>query len=188
MAKVQNNTKITDGKHFGVRQFPQVSHNPHTPSDQSSVSQILFAQSNISYSSVLRNYIRNARFNTSSTPKPSLIVTPLHESHVQSTVVCAKSIPIQIKIRSGGHDFEGISYISDEPFIVLDLFNLRSISVDVQNNVAVVQSGATIGELYYRIWKKSRAYAFPAGVCPTMGVDGGTGSPWITPSTRGSWM
>ncbi|KAF7842387.1 berberine bridge enzyme-like 21 [Senna tora] len=148
----------------------------HTsPSDQSSVSQILFAQSNVSYPSVLRNYIRNARFNTSSTPKPSLIVTPLHESHVQSTVICAKSIPIQIKIRSGGHDFEGISYVSNEPFIVLDLFNLRSISVDVQNDVAVIQSGATIGELYYRIWKKSRAHAFPAGVCPTMGVGGHVG-------------
>ncbi|KAF7834860.1 berberine bridge enzyme-like 21 [Senna tora] len=133
-----NNKKIE--RHFGVRQFPQVSHNPHTPSDQSSISHILFAQSNISYSSVLRNYTRNARFNTSSTLKPSLIVTPLHESHVQSTVICAKSIPIQIKIRSGGHDFEGISYISDEPFIVLDLFILRSISVDVQNDVAVVQS------------------------------------------------
>ncbi|KAF7842386.1 berberine bridge enzyme-like 21 [Senna tora] len=147
----------------------------HTnPSDQSSVSDIVFAQSNVSYPTVLENYIRNARFNTSSTPKPSLIITPLNEAHVQSTVICAKSvIPIQIKIRSGGHDYEGISYVSDhQPFIVLDLFNLRNITVDVQNNLAVAQAGATLGELYYKIWNNSKTHGFPAGVGPTVGVGG----------------
>ncbi|KAF7842383.1 berberine bridge enzyme-like 21 [Senna tora] len=125
------------------------------------------------YPSVLQNYIRNARFNTSSTPKPSLIITPLYESHVQSTVICAKSMPIQIKIRSGGHDYEGISYVSDlRPFVILDLFNLRNITVDVQNDIAVVQVGATLGELYYQIWKNSKIHGFPAGVCPTVGVGG----------------
>ncbi|KAF7820954.1 berberine bridge enzyme-like 21 [Senna tora] len=143
------------------------------PSDQATISTILFAQSNVSYPSVLRNYIRNARFNTSSTPKPSLIITPLHESHVQSTVICAKSIiPIQIKIRSGGHDYKGISYISDEPFIVLDLFNLRDVTVDAENGVVVIQAGATLGELHYQIWKKSKIRGFPAGVCPIVGVGG----------------
>ncbi|KAF7842377.1 berberine bridge enzyme-like 21 [Senna tora] len=146
--------------------------NHTSPSDQSSVSEILFAQSNASYSSVLQNYIRNARFNTSSTPKPLIIITPLHESHVPPSVICAKSIGIQIKIRSGGHDYEGISYVSDEPFVILDLFNLRNITVDVDNEVAVVQAGATLGELYYQIWKSSKTHGFPAGVCPTVGVGG----------------
>ncbi|KAF7820956.1 berberine bridge enzyme-like 21 [Senna tora] len=146
----------------------------HTnPSDQATISTILFAQSNVWYPSVLQNYIRNARFNTSSTPKPSLIITPLHESHVQSTIVCAKSIPIQIKIRSGGYDYEGISYVSDlRPFVVLNLFNLRNITVDIQNDVAVVQAGATLGKLYNQIWKSSKIHGFPAGVCPTVVVGG----------------
>ncbi|XP_004504724.2 berberine bridge enzyme-like 21 [Cicer arietinum] len=135
-------------------------------------SNTLFSQTNASFSSVLQAYIRNARLNTTSTPKPLLIITPLQESHVQSTVFCSKTIGIQLKIRSGGHDFEGLSYVSNQPFIILDMFQFRNISVDIQNEVAVVQSGATLGEFYYRIWEKSKVHGFPSGVCPTVGVGG----------------
>ncbi|KAG4949004.1 hypothetical protein AAZX31_15G127100 [Glycine max] len=135
-------------------------------------SNIVFANTNPKFPTILQNYIRNARFNTSSTRKPLLIVTPQQESHVQGTVICAKSVEIQLKIRSGGHDYEGISYISEEPFVILDMFNYRRITVDVKNEVAVVEAGATLGEVYYRIWEKSKVLGFPAGVCPTVGVGG----------------
>ncbi|KAK7246176.1 hypothetical protein RIF29_41036 [Crotalaria pallida] len=135
-------------------------------------STIVFSKTNPSFSTVLQNYIRNARFNTTSTAKPLIIVTPLQVSQVQGTVICAKSIGIQIKIRSGGHDYEGISYVSDQNFIILDMFNLRSVSVDANNKVAMIQAGATLGEVYYRIWEKSKVLGFPAGVCPTVGVGG----------------
>ncbi|PSS04923.1 Berberine bridge enzyme-like [Actinidia chinensis var. chinensis] len=79
---------------------------------------------------------------------------------------------MEIRTRSGGHDYEGLSYISEVPFVVLDLINLHSIVVDAENGTAWVQSGATIGQLYYRIAEKSRNYGFPAGICPTMGVGG----------------
>ncbi|KAG5057793.1 hypothetical protein AAZX31_05G093200 [Glycine max] len=139
---------------------------------QDQVSNIVFAQTNASFSSVLQAYIRNARFNTTSTPKPLLVVTPSEDPHVQGAVICAKSIGIQLKIRSGGHDYEGISYVSDQPFIILDMFHFRNITVAVENEVAVVQAGATLGEVYYRIWEKSKVHGFPAGVCPTVGVGG----------------
>lgn len=57
-------------------------------SDQ--VSSLIFYPNNSSYTSTLQAYIRNRRFNTSTTPKPLIIVTPLHETHVQSTVVCSE--------------------------------------------------------------------------------------------------
>uniref|UniRef100_A0A2N9IJN2 FAD-binding PCMH-type domain-containing protein n=1 Tax=Fagus sylvatica TaxID=28930 RepID=A0A2N9IJN2_FAGSY len=136
------------------------------------ISKIVYAQNNPSYTSVLQAYIRNARFNTSSTPKPVIIVTPTNESHVPAAVVCSKKNGLQIRIRSGGHDYAGISYVSDVPFIILDMFNLRSITVDMNEQTAWVQTGATLGELYYSIWKKSKVHAFPAGVCPTVGVGG----------------
>lgn len=135
------------------------------------------AKNNTSYSSVLQSYIRNLRFNESTTPKPRVIVTPTHVSHIQAAIFCSKRHGMQMKIRSGGHDYEGLSYVSLLPhdsanFIVLDMFNLREINVNIEDETAWVQVGATLGEVYYRIAEKSNVHGFPAGVCPTVGVGG----------------
>nr|GMD06294.1 reticuline oxidase-like protein [Ipomoea batatas] len=133
----------------------------------------VYAQNNDQFSSVLDAYVRNLRFNTSEIPKPGIIVTPLEESHVPTVVLCAKNADIQIKIRSGGHDYEGLSYISEESnFVILDMFNIRSIDIDMSTETAWVQAGATLGELYYRIVEKSPVHGFPGGVGPTVGVGG----------------
>ncbi|KAL2474828.1 FAD-binding Berberine family protein [Abeliophyllum distichum] len=79
---------------------------------------------------------------------------------------------MQIRVRSGGHDYEGLSYVSQVPFVILDLFNLCEISVDVEKKSAWVQAGSTIGQLYYKIAEKSGTLGFPAGLCPTVGVGG----------------
>ena len=104
--------------------FVQCLSNQTNQLDQAS--NIVYSQTNPSYTTVLRAYIRNSRFNTSTTPKPIIIVTLTQESHVQATVICTKNIGIQPKIQSGSHDYEGISYILDVRFIILDMFNLQS--------------------------------------------------------------
>ncbi|XVF37894.1 hypothetical protein REPUB_Repub20aG0050400 [Reevesia pubescens] len=106
------------------------------------------------------------------TPKPLVIITPLHASHIQSTINCSRKHGLQIRIRSGGHDYEGLSYVSKVPFVIVDLVNYRSVDVDVENKVAWVQSGAILGELYYKIAEKSRTLTFPAGTCHTVGIGG----------------
>ncbi|KAJ8448284.1 hypothetical protein Cgig2_025208 [Carnegiea gigantea] len=136
------------------------------------ISNVTYTRSNPSFLSVLQTYIRDSRFNTSSTPKPLAIVTATDVSHVQATVLCAKSNGLQIRIRSGGHDFEGMSYVSSVPFVILDMFNIRSINVDIPSETAWIQAGATLGELYYNIAQKSKIHAFPAGVCLTLGAGG----------------
>ncbi|KAJ7969181.1 Reticuline oxidase-like protein [Quillaja saponaria] len=52
------------------------------------------------------------------------------------------------------------------------MFNLRSVTVDVEKQTAVIQSGAILGEVYHGIWVKSKVLGFPAGICPTVGVGG----------------
>ncbi|XVF23016.1 hypothetical protein REPUB_Repub13aG0001500 [Reevesia pubescens] len=132
------------------------------------------AQTNSSFTSVLNSTAQNLRCLMPSVPKPEFIFTPFNESHVQATVICAKKLGIHLRFRSGGHDYEGLSYASqiETPFIVLDLARLRSINVDIDDNSAWVQAGATIGEVYYRISQKSKAHGFPAGLCSSLGIGG----------------
>nr|XP_043630325.1 berberine bridge enzyme-like 8 [Erigeron canadensis] len=134
----------------------------------------LYTPGNSSFPTVLQTYIRNLRFNESITRKPILIITARHVSHIQAAVVCGKENRLLMKTRSGGHDFEGLSYVTNtnEPFFIVDMFNLRSINVNIDQETAWVQSGATLGEIYYRIAEKSDTHGFPAGVCPTVGVGG----------------
>ncbi|CAN1251083.1 Berberine bridge enzyme-like 27 [Linum perenne] len=141
----------------------------------SSISHLVYTQTNPSYSSVLQFSIRNPRFNTTSTTKPLVVVTPRSISHIQATIKCSQKHGLQLRVRSGGHDYEGISYTSVDPnsqFIVMDMINLREITVDVESKTAWVQAGATLGELYYAISQKSRTLAFPGGICPTVGIGG----------------
>ena len=141
-------------------------------SDNSSISQVIYTKYSPSYSSVLSSSTQNLRFSTPNTPKPQVIITPLDVSQVQAAIKCSKKHGLQIRVRSGGHDFEGLSYVSHVPFVVIDFINLSKISVDAKQKTAWVQSGATLGQLYYRIAEKSKNLGFPGGVCPTVGVGG----------------
>ncbi|KHN37174.1 Reticuline oxidase-like protein [Glycine soja] len=90
-----------------------------------------------------------------------------------------------LRIRSGGHDYEGLSYVSEVEthFIIVDLSKLRAVNVDIEDNTAWIQVGATIGEVYYKIYEKSLVHGFPAGLCTILGVGG-----HITGGAYGSMM
>ncbi|XP_015900680.3 tetrahydroberberine oxidase-like [Ziziphus jujuba] len=138
----------------------------------SAISQLIYTPTHPSYSSILNFSIQNPRFSSPSTPKPLVILTPLHVSHVPAAINCSRHHGMQIRVRSGGHDYEGLSYVSDVPFLVIDLINLTSITVDLEESTAWIEAGSTIGEVYYRIAEKSRTLGFPAAIIPTVGVGG----------------
>jgi len=107
--------------------------------------------------------------------RPLCIVTPTNASHAQATVLCGRRHGVRVRVRSGGHDYEGLSYRSVQPetFALVDLVNLRSVRVDRASATAWADSGATVGELYYAVAKASGdRLAFPAGLCPTIGIGG----------------
>ncbi|KAJ8752105.1 hypothetical protein K2173_001780 [Erythroxylum novogranatense] len=162
--------------------FPLIaSANPHyqfiqcllqRSGDPTTMSKLIYTPNNPSYSSVLDYTMQDLRFNNTSTPRPLFIVTPTKVSHIQAVVLCARKVGLDLRIRSGGHDYEGLSYISVLPFVILDMINMTSINVDVANKCAWVQAGATIGELYYKLVTTDRTLAFPAGVCASVGSGG----------------
>ncbi|RVW80168.1 Berberine bridge enzyme-like 15 [Vitis vinifera] len=111
--------------------------------------------------------------------------TTSFSAFLQSSAQKPQQLSIHMRVRSGGHDYEGLSYVSEmeKPFIMVDLARLRGIKVDIDDNSAWVQAGATIGEVYYRIYEKSKTHGFPAGLCPSLGIGG-----HITGGAYGSMM
>ncbi|KFK25721.1 hypothetical protein AALP_AA8G151200 [Arabis alpina] len=104
--------------------------------------------------------------------KPILIAKPKSEPEIKKLILCSKKLGLQVRTLSGGHDYEGLSYLSQSPFIIIDLVNLRTIKINLTEETATIKSGATIGELYYKIAKTSKIHGFPGGVCPSVGVGG----------------
>ncbi|KAH0913338.1 hypothetical protein HID58_036659 [Brassica napus] len=103
---------------------------------------VVFPQTAAGYTPALRNYIRNARFNTTASPKPAIVIVARSEAHVQAAVVCTKTLKFQLKTRSGGHDYEGVSYVSNLPFFLLDMSSFRDITVE--GETAWIGAGVTL--------------------------------------------
>ncbi|XP_042023859.1 berberine bridge enzyme-like 18 [Salvia splendens] len=140
----------------------------------SSISNNIYTPINSSYSHILQYTIQNPRFASDPTSSPVVIITPQHESQIPPLICCARDTGLQIRTRSGGHDFEGLSYraLQQVPFVLIDLINLREITIDVVKKTSWVGVGATIGLLYYTIAETSPVLGFPGGICPTNGLGG----------------
>nr|ABC41951.1 FAD-linked oxidoreductase 2 [Glycine max] len=136
------------------------------------IEKITFTSSSTLYPQVWDSLAQNPRWVNISSRKPLMILTPFHESEIQAAILCSKELKLQLRVRSGGHDYEGLSYLSDVPFVMVDLINIRSIEINLADETAWVQAGASIGELYYKISKASKVHGFPAGTCPSVGIGG----------------
>ncbi|XP_051129294.1 berberine bridge enzyme-like D-2, partial [Andrographis paniculata] len=127
------------------------------------------------YYSLLNFSIQNLRFAGAAVPKPAAIVLPASTAEVADSVRCCRKEGFEIRVRSGGHSYEGSSYVSGgaAPFVVVDLMRLDRVHVDVAAATAWVQGGATLGQVYYAITEASGgALGFSAGSCPTVGAGG----------------
>ncbi|KAJ6800335.1 reticuline oxidase [Iris pallida] len=119
-----------------------------------------------SYNHLLNFSIRNLRFVDPAVARPVAVVLPGTKHQLRSAVVCCINLLLSIRLRSGGHSYEGLSYTADgtNPFVVVDLMNLNRVRVNLTDSTAWVQSGATLGEVYYAVADESGgSLAFPAG-------------------------
>ncbi|PHT90658.1 hypothetical protein T459_05771 [Capsicum annuum] len=137
---------------------------------ESNITQNIYNPNSPTYTSILEYAQKNPRWWNSS--HPIFIASPRTEAEIRPVILCSKKIGLQIKIKSGGNDYEGISSRSESPFVMLDLSNRTEIKVDLNEETAWVQAGTNLGELYYAIAKRSKVHGFPGGVCFSVGTGG----------------
>ncbi|XP_026407969.1 reticuline oxidase-like [Papaver somniferum] len=119
--------------------------------------------------------IQNLRYAESTYTKPIVIVLPDTKEQLANTVLCSKQASLAIRVRCGGHSYEGLSSVSTnsgELFMIIDVMNLNNVSVDLESETAWVEGGATLGETYQAIAESSHLHGFSAGSCPTVGSGG----------------
>ncbi|CAO2175721.1 unnamed protein product [Urochloa humidicola] len=132
-----------------------------------------------SYAVLLNFSAQNLRFALPGVRKPAAVVLPASKGDLRRVVLCARGAATGIRVRSGGHSYEGQSYTvssseaAHAPFVVIDLMNLNRVRVDAASATAWVESGATLGEVYHAVAAaSSSSLAFTAGSCSTVGVGG----------------
>ncbi|PWN51690.1 FAD-binding domain-containing protein [Violaceomyces palustris] len=104
--------------------------------------------------------------------QPSLIALPDNEADVQAIVRCVSSAKGSQKIspKSGGHSYEAYHFGGADGFVVVDLINLQSISVDKAAKTARVGAGVRLGLLASTL--NDQGFALPHGTCPYVGIGG----------------
>ncbi|KAF0900680.1 hypothetical protein E2562_034386 [Oryza meyeriana var. granulata] len=127
-----------------------------------------------SYNTLLNFSIRNLRFTLPDVTRPAAVVLPGSPEDLRRAILCARNGSLAIRVRSGGHSYEGLSYTTENhvPFVVIDLMNLNRVRVDSVSASAWAETGATLGELYYAVGRSSRSLAFSGGSCSTIGLGG----------------
>ena len=76
---------------------------------------------------------------------------------------------IRVTARSGGHSYAGYSTIANG--LVIDVSRIDGISVAADGKSAMVGAGATLGEVYDRLYA-ARRVTIPAGSCLSVGIAG----------------
>ncbi|MBC9909919.1 FAD-dependent oxidoreductase [Chitinophaga varians] len=110
------------------------------------------------------------RFNKRYTGKPEYIVLPASTAEVTAAVQEAVSSQRRLVVRSGGHCLEG--FVSDPAVqVLLDLSLMTNISYDAARAAFMVEAGATVGEMYRRLFL-GWSVVLPAGEHPGIGMGG----------------
>jgi FAD/FMN-containing dehydrogenase len=99
---------------------------------------------------------------------PSLVARPLDSADVRAAVNWGVANGVPLRARSGGHSYAGYSTLPGG--MVLDLRNLRQITVDARSRTATIGAGAQLIDVYAAL--AASRLTIPAGSCPSVGVAG----------------
>ncbi|MEK4838617.1 FAD-dependent oxidoreductase [Bacillus sp. FSL L8-0152] len=106
---------------------------------------------------------------------PVVIVYCYTNCDVRNAIIWARKNKVSIRIRSGGHHYEGYSIGNN--VLVIDISKMNCLEVTLKGEALKIQGGVKNEQIYDFI--SSKGYPFPGGTCPTVGVSGYTlGGGW----------
>jgi FAD/FMN-containing dehydrogenase len=111
--------------------------------------------------------------------RPALVVRAASAADVVAAVRFARDHDLLLGVRSGGHQIAGLAVA--DGVMLLDLSQMRAVSVDAQARTARVEPGATLGEVDAAT--QVHGLAVPMGINSTTGIAGltlGGGFGWIS--------
>jgi FAD/FMN-containing dehydrogenase len=100
--------------------------------------------------------------------RPRAVARPLNPLDVTAAVRWCIAHDVPLRARSGGHSYAGYSTL--ENGVVLDLRQLRAITVDRRAATATIGAGSQLIDVYAGL--AAHGATLPAGSCPSVGVAG----------------
>jgi FAD/FMN-containing dehydrogenase len=109
-------------------------------------------------------------FNTFFNRFPLVIVFARETQDVVNAIRWARYREVPIRIRSGRHNYEGLSVV--DAGIVIDVSEMKQVELDYKSGVVTVQTGLRDFQLAEVLGKEG--LVVPPGLCPTTGIGGFT--------------
>jgi len=109
-------------------------------------------------------------FNERFTLFPVAVVFPKNIQQVSAAVKAAFAQNLQVAARSGGHSYIANGLGGKDGAVVVDLSNLKQITVNAKTGTASVETGNRLGDVALALNAKGRA--LPHGTCPYVGIGG----------------
>ncbi len=99
---------------------------------------------------------------------PCVIVYCFNLCDIANAILWSRKYGVNLRIRSGGHNYEG--YSTGTGKIIIDTSCMNHISVDCDKDTVEVQAGTRLMNLYEMLYRYG--YAFPGGTCPRVAISG----------------
>ncbi len=109
-----------------------------------------------------------SNYYTSKDKFPEVIVYCQNTKDVQNAVIWARTHKVPIRVRSGGHNHEAFS--TGTGVIVIDVSEMKEITINKDEDVATVQPGITGQELYSKLYEVGLTQV--GGTCDEVGFSG----------------
>lgn len=111
-----------------------------------------------------------SEFNTFFNRFPLVIVFAGETEDVMNAIRWARYRDVPIRVRSGRHNYEGLSVV--DAGIVIDVSEMKRVDLDRKSGIVTVQTGLRDFELAEVLGKEG--LVVPPGLCPTTGIGGFT--------------